>query len=372
MDNKTLPILIQQDFTTPFTYSLPLCILLSDDTWLGWYYENYIKIFTQFVNNDFFECKILDALDYSMNGVIETGLIRYSYFPKSVMRYIKDINVILKDNIQNNNYCILFLDEYYLLSLKRIVSKHTVHEIMVYGYDDLKEIYQCIAFYDEKFQNIEIPYNEIQKAYTSVFKYIDNYYGWNDRMFLTFRRVLNKEIYPFSFQIFLNNLKQYYNGTYSQKEEYLFLFNMRKNNYPGHNIHCGINVIQDYIEYFNSIYKCILLSTESKNINDLFKQYKALHMLIEHKRGLLKRLTYVATLYCDTKQSKELIEKYKTVVDLCETTRMLSIKASRILNIQYKEKLLNITNRIIKLLTTVSIMEKTTICSFIELFNQVI
>ncbi len=60
----TLPICLQKDFNFNLGYAFPLCVLLGDPNYLGWYYENYIEHFFFVSKEKFLSSGIFDALEY--------------------------------------------------------------------------------------------------------------------------------------------------------------------------------------------------------------------------------------------------------------------------------------------------------------------
>ena len=131
---KLLPINIQKDFNAQLMYALPLCVLLVDDFYLEWFYENYVELFIVEQPNSTFAYGIFDALYYSSFDNISPRIMQYSYIGKYIMDIVDDIHPILKDRIDKKYYCVIFLDEYYIKQLNH--NFNFPHEFLIYGYDN--------------------------------------------------------------------------------------------------------------------------------------------------------------------------------------------------------------------------------------------
>ena len=89
--SKILPIKLQKDYNLILGYALPLCVILADNKFEGWYYENYTMPYVLLKGIEYFECGILDAIEYGGRDNINTRLMRYSYVGKNIMSQVSNI-----------------------------------------------------------------------------------------------------------------------------------------------------------------------------------------------------------------------------------------------------------------------------------------
>lgn len=345
-----LPINLQKDCATALQTALPLCVLLSDDTEKGWYYENYIKIYTHFEYGNAFYCDYIDALNYSIDGFWDNRILRYTYTRKIILEQVKDISSVIKEAIFNEIYCVLFVDEYYIEELKN--SQHFAHEILIYGYDDCEKNYLGIAFKLGKFSKILIPYEQMEEGYKNAFRYIGERGGWEGRMLIQFRKVWHISEYEFSNDIFLDNLRQYINSKYLKKDTYLAFFNELGGRIKSSPMREGISVKYDFIAYLIKL-KEVLINNE-ENIQIV---YIAFHTLRDHKRLLYDRIKY----YIEKNKLKHLngeILELKTIVEETERMRLLYMKLELLVKRKKYEKCLCIVDDILKIVESVFKIEE--------------
>ena len=137
---KKLPITIQSDYYMNQGYALPLCILLKDDFYRNWYHVNYLMPHAFFRSINDFYCEIYDALEYGWKHRIDSHVLVCSYTSKEIMQKVDNIYDVISKRICSDYYCIIFLDHYYLEGLPEFYHKsHYAHEILVYGFDDVKK-----------------------------------------------------------------------------------------------------------------------------------------------------------------------------------------------------------------------------------------
>lgn len=363
-----LPINLDIDYNFSLTYAYPLCVLLSDDKYIGWYYENYIKIFTKLDGVDFFDCRMIDMLNYGVGCIFDNSLVSLTYMDKELLLQVNDIVSILKYYISKKKYCILFVDVFFIAKTE---EEHFAHEVLIYGFDDVSFNFKVAVFMNYKFCSIEVSYKDLEKAYSSAFNYIDERDGWNVRMMMVLSRVNNDIPYPFSMSLFLSSLKEYHIGDYNVKDKYINFFHEIDENRPSTKLKCGSEVVKDYIEYLNLSEKEIQDALDYEGFEEKLNKYGAFQMLHDHKVGMYKRLSYVINLYCYNEVTKKLLDDYKKVVELSDIIRRLFMKLQAIKHLKQKERMLNIINNLKKELLKMSSLEYKTLDSIIEILNQI-
>lgn len=80
---------------------------------------------------------------------------------------------IIHGEIEKGRYIILYLNFNRFYNIEGI----SLHELLIYGYDDEKKIYHCPFLINGKFKEVEVPYDLVQVAYDDARKlYIED--GW--------------------------------------------------------------------------------------------------------------------------------------------------------------------------------------------------
>lgn len=130
-----------------------LSMILCDEKQYGWFYERFINI------------AICNGIIDFVDNINYEGIISHSRsFSLEEMRQIKLYDIVEK-TICNGGFLMIWVDEYDLSCSMRYNSRHFVHPLLIYGYDNDKEIYN-VWFFDinRGFRTVEIPQKEIEIA----------------------------------------------------------------------------------------------------------------------------------------------------------------------------------------------------------------
>ncbi|MBS5843458.1 MAG: hypothetical protein KIC77_08255 [Clostridiales bacterium] len=130
-----------------------LSMILSDEQLYGWFFERFINIVICEGKVDF-----IDNINY-------VGIISHSRsYSLEEMRQIKLPDIVEK-TVCNDGFLMIWVDEYDISCSMRYNSLHYVHPLLIYGYDDDKEIYN-VWFFDinNGFRTVEIKQKEIEIA----------------------------------------------------------------------------------------------------------------------------------------------------------------------------------------------------------------
>jgi len=281
-----LPAVAQNDITTYLHRSLPLCAIMAHENYKGWVYSNYTQIFSYRDARGFLEINYLEPRD-SFADISDVICLGYH-----LLKDIDNVVEFIKEKIQFGYYLILHLDEYELSNKNNYMKNHYVHASIVYGYDDETRQIKGIGFDKGRlFNDLIFDYDEINKAFlSSKIHYINHapWCAWSAVQLMKFKSPDKK--FPFSKKKFMRDLSEY---IHSISDEYrLFSFE-----YDVNRVNFGINVYDDLVK-------------ELKNIlNGQFNvDYRALHIISEHKKCLFDRIAYVIEKY---NLSAELINKNK-------------------------------------------------------------
>lgn len=319
---KELEINIQKDFNHILGYAFPLCIMLSEKKLLAWYYENYIGLYGCLRDNLDLSLDIFDALTYTF---IETRYLDTMFVDIHFAANIKDIIREIKQRIFQQNYIIIYLDEYYISERNATKNYHFVHEFLIYGYDSVKKIFKVIAFDKDKlFTSIDIDYEEFHNAYINGFKYAALRKDNNMiRQYIMYFKIRDHETnYPFSIKKFYNKLLRYYNGKFHEDEIFFRkLYSLTKVN----NISYGINTYDILIDYLKNLID-VLQNSHEDFVEDLNSRYGCFHLFYQHKMGLYKRFMYIKNNFKLLPESYKILDEYKKIYISSDNIRMFCLK----------------------------------------------
>ena len=190
--------------------------LMSEKNLHNWYYMNYMLPVIRLNGPSCLSCNIIDSFEYGSNSNIYNKILRINSINIAFCEQIKDINKVITNEIADEYYCVLFLDSYDL----RIFSdcfhqRHSVHEVLFYGYDNILKIYNCYGYVGNSYQCFELSYNEVELSFLNALKYIWETSGWHEYMFMTMDIVAHNKKYPYTNYYFIKKLKQYLQGEIS-------------------------------------------------------------------------------------------------------------------------------------------------------------
>lgn len=297
LDKKIMPINTSKETYINFN----LCMILSDEKMKAWFYERFVNILMYDNIIDF-----VDNVNYS--GII-TQVKSYSWDE------INQLNTIIKQAIQVDNFLNIWVDEFDLPCSIRYKNSHFVHPIIVYGYDSNNKIYNAWFFDIEKgYRAVEILQRDFMKAVEDVkVNYLNG--GTDASLCFTigvFHIYNDVPKFPFNLQIFLSQLKDYLYG----KNNYLLQrYNLKRAELiASQNVTYGINI---YLRLINTI---------RNNSKNLFFPFKSLHDFSMHKWQLLLRLEYIQNYYEFGEEYQQYLIQVRRVKDLLEKVRLLNIK----------------------------------------------
>lgn len=328
---KELPITLDIEFTADFGHALPLCILASREKFQNWLFQNYMMPVIFYTGISQFDCLVIDSMQYGYLSKMPPSLMRFSFTGDEVMSHISDIVGLIRTRIIKGWYCILFLDCFYIQGTVDYQKNHYAHEILLYGYDDTKQIIQAVIF-DNALKSIFIPYNDMEMSYREALTYVKDRPGWDEYMLMQIRPVdEHKEVYPFNVHFFIRKLKGYLNAQMEEAyyyNEFIYLKCEKKQCYP------GIQMNRAVLEMVNELknqYKQLEMNT---NKYALFRQYHPLHTYSEFHKALVNRIQYFVSSYGYEDVACGIIGQYKEIALLCEKIRLLYIKINRMVSLK--------------------------------------
>lgn len=169
-------------------YAYPLSVILNEDKSLDWFYSNFIQIYH---TKDMKTSPVNFYYSDLNNRLWDTRfpLLDYQTIHKDTIDKLGiDIIDFIKTIIDTENYCYLYLDEYYLPTSAAYGKVHFAHVQFVYGYDADKSVL-FMAGYDKSRH-----YN----YYTNKFEHIRNAYLLCERDFYNDKN--NIYIFKYNYQ----------------------------------------------------------------------------------------------------------------------------------------------------------------------------
>ncbi len=306
---KELKVVVHNDIITYLCHSLPISVILSDQRLIPWYYEHFIKIYTEVQENGLL---IMDFLEVRApyNEVIQEVYMGYE-----LLKGIPDIVDYVIDKINLGYYVIIHVDEYYMPQKKMYKKQHYVHHSLVYGYDNSSRELKAIGFNaDQMFTNFSFDYDLFKEAYESGKMYYKKSAPWAETNAVELLRVRDfMTDYPFSVDRFATSLEEYV----SAKPDMHVVYAQRFDKYV---------LESDRLKFGIDIYDEIIRNLHNLAEGKVTVDYRAIHLLHEHKKSLQTRLKYVASNCVVSERVQELVNEYDKVVELVDSARRLYLK----------------------------------------------
>ncbi len=337
LSEKKLKINIQKDLTTYLNFSLPLCAILTDDSLYSWFYQHFVQLYTLTDGNGNLWVDYLEQLDF-YRDVADGKIYQYESMSEE-----KNIVEYIISKISKGCYVLIFVDEYYLPQKASYMSKHFLHQIMVYGYNNQTETFMTVAFNDKGvFASNEYSYKIFNQAYELGKENYESSPVWvlNENVVII-RLKDNVKTYKFNLDLFLEELKIYLSGdgNYSM---------IRPNNLETNGRQASFNfqVHDELILHLNNL-------IQGKSTMD----FRYMHLLFEHKSIMHKRLEYIVSHFNSGEKLVQLIKEYSEVVKKALYARNLFLKQTIIAqggsgNDTYKNEIL------LKIINTVRLVKE--------------
>jgi hypothetical protein len=287
-----LPAVAQNEITTYLHRSLPLCAILANDNYREWYYSNYIQIFSYRDGKDFLEINYLEPRD-SFVDIADVICLGYH-----LLQEVESIVDFIKEKVQLGYYLIINLDEYELSNKHDYMKNHYVHASIVYGYDDETRQVKGVGFDKSRlFTDLIFDYDELNKSYTSSKVHYLNYAPWCAWSAVQLIKLKSAgRQFPFSIRKFMQDLHDYIHSDTDEYRLYDFEYDVNR-------VTFGIDVYDELVRELNNIL-CGKFNVD----------YRALHLLAEHKKCLYIRLSFVIEKYKLSSESVSMKEEFYQLV----------------------------------------------------------
>lgn len=293
----SLDVILAKQHISDFCITLPLCVVFTEKKLLPWYYENFTNICSTARKK---------ALCFEEYGQTFMGLYNeifdYCDIPTTIFDKNNVCEMIISQLLNENKYCYIVLDEYYISAKKAYNNYHFIHQSLIYGFDfDTKE-FLAIAFNkNEQLDVLRYKYEEVNRAFCENVEY-------PSIIFFRLREI--KEEYNFSPERFIEQLENYINS---------------EPNYPNH--FNAINVSNTSRDNYglNAIRKTMILFSKTYGI--YYTDFKNIHFIYEHKLSIQRKLKYIKSKGYLNVISESEFQDYDEIVKQYQTIRLLALFA---------------------------------------------
>ena len=288
-------------------YACPLTIILSHENTLEWFYCNYIHLY--FIINQRVDPMGFYIPDYKGN-LFNTFIpwIDYQILNRDLI-FNLNINIIdiLKYSLDNEQYIVLYWDEFYIPNGICVEEKpHYWHKTFIYGYDDLSENFYTYGYKGNgQYESCLICYKDFHSSFYSNKGEMKEVHKK-----IYFLKFDTEREYKFDLKCVIDHLNDYlYSVDVTRR------FNNSFNPLKG--IKFGFSVYDCLKDYYDKPYIVKDIASSSYHI--------ALCILYEHKKVMLSRIRFLQ----DEKHLDDfnkLIQDYEVVVNNSCMLKNLFIK----------------------------------------------
>jgi len=241
-------------------YALPLAVIMNTEDMWNWYYSEFIQMFTFRVGGN----RELLLYNYGVTDEYEPlEILRANRYP---LRLNEDLIKLYCMFIDNGYYPYMLCDDFHISTMD--IKIHRLHDIMIYGYDDIAKTFMAYAYNGAQLQKFNISYEDVLKAYYS--NDIDETFQLTQ-----FYRKSDKK-YKLEFEKIKWHLLDYYEGVSTMERERPYSW-QKPYSVWGMKIY---NELIDKYKYFKEKNEQVITSN--------------IYCLYEHKRDMVNRIKYLA------------------------------------------------------------------------------
>ncbi|MDF2986916.1 MAG: hypothetical protein K0R50_2426 [Eubacterium sp.] len=309
MSTKTLPITIPPiiGYTV---HAYPLTVAFSSQKCLPWFYSNYI----QMISNTEYDGVFLDFL--TLCNILNGGKWVDFLFPGIpwlkccpvgdfiITKCNLDIHSLITNALNENNYVVIFLDEFYIPNRRTYQKSNFYHENFIFGYDTAEKTYDILGFDERRlFNSGKVSYHELEQGFKS------NHLTDPEAASIKLLKLDTTFSYELDLQFIRDSLLDYVNSQNTCNLQNIVRNPMKKCVY-------GLNTYHELIRYFELLYD-----------NSIRYDIRPIHILWEHKKTMLLRIEYLSKMYPEA-GFNEVYEQYIVIEQKCLSLRQALIKYS--------------------------------------------
>jgi len=307
-----------------------LCALLEGEpNSLSWVMENFIQTESLYQHDkenfdvDFFN---IPQINYISHTAVEPQmalcpLISYNALKRwYIKKHYKDYTKCIKEWL-NNEYCVnLIGDIFYIPCYKS--QKHFAHQMLVFGYDDINQIFHIADFFENwKYMFSTCTYSELEEAICSIdrmtsddpaLKYLS--YFVEDMTDVFFIKKNDNYENKFDIERVKITLVDYLGDT--NLCETIYRCTNRWHTNENNERVFGIKHYDNMIQYLQ----------QCEEINKVAYNFRAFHVVSDHKVALLHRIKYL--LQNEYLNDWQMLTYFENVSSICTQIRNKIIKDS--------------------------------------------
>lgn len=364
MSKNILDIKMQKNLNTYLYDALPMCIIQAKDNLYNWFLNHYTNFYLTYAKKD--NLYNFYALRYPENTTYLTYCKTREVLSinpvESIIIYNKlSITEFVKENINQGNYLIVFLNEWSIPNKKSYHLYHWYHESLIYGYDDSKEIVYALSFNDNfNFSPFKIHYSSFEDGFNLICNDIPKSDISPYQKYLYVLHPSDKE-YDFDISHFIHDLNNYLTG----KCDKIDCFNFDLIDYPTDRENWyykfGANTYQDFMS--------IIIQ---KIMDNAPLEYIYFHLMYEFKYNMHVRMNYINNRFLNNSEDK-LIWEYQEIESAFDQLRLLVMKYNHLhenqqLTLELKQKYLH---KIIYIIDTYTKRETDLLFRFYSLIKNI-
>lgn len=248
-------------------HAYPLTVAMENEDFNSWFLSNYIQLEYRLKSDE------LNFFTYVICG--NSVLIPLIDYRALDLDFIFKTNIDIIDFIRNSinigYYVTTYIDEFFISDREAYQKFHFRHEIMIYGFDSDKQIFNVIGFnHIHSYVASIVSFTELRE---SLLNSIDKK---NDLILL---KAKDEDSYHPTYNFDIENVK-------TLLHDYLFSINSSERFRPIgtiNNFTYGISVYNELIKYYQGI-----IQDDNKECD--FRHFSVLY---EHKKTMLSRLQYL-------------------------------------------------------------------------------
>ncbi|KYF83252.1 hypothetical protein BE11_45200 [Sorangium cellulosum] len=317
--SKELKIKLQHDVNVYLHHSLPLCVILGEERFLPWFYQHFVQVISDSGESIFRGNWPSIWVDFLEGDDSYREVIDDVYLDRAVLKGQSDVRGMFIECLERGHTMIVSLDEYYLPKKASYQTRHYVHPTLIYGYDDHAREFLAVGFDDQRlFCALRFGYDEVLAAYASAFESDEKSMDYQQLIRLLKPRPFSRA-YPFNARKFLAQLQGYVSssadffsaGGYRVSRDLLSIVT------EAERLRFGSSVYGD-------VERCLekRVRGEAGGIT-----YHSIHLLHEHKKGLVDRLRYVMGRYGLADELAGPVERLKQLSGYFYAARLKFLKA---------------------------------------------
>ena len=304
---KILDVKAQTSINTYLHHAFPLSIILADDRFYPWLYENFVQIFAGYLpdnvlNKEYLVVNFID--DSSKYG----KLLDMKYINSKDCDKIEDLLQFIIAQIDSGFFVQIYLDEYYIPCKDSYQKSHLIHESMICGYNPVERKFLLMVMDRlSVFGILAVDYDTVIQASKASRTQKTAFWLIDVVILMRLKKEVPPEYLTFKMSNFLDQFERYTHSKLDENKEFLY--------WSTKNYEAGFKVYDHIIVNLNNLLK-----------GHVTMEYKSIHLLVEHKRLMAERLKFIEKEFSLTGRYSHLVQQYHDFVQELEKARLIILK----------------------------------------------